>query len=383
MDEKQHSPADGESSEVASAANTGASAQSGKSTGHQRRRLRPAIAVPASVIAIVVAGLVVVGIAMSRSESQSTTTVRNSGATPTAQPGTPAVSGTAAPRLTPAGPPRFATNPVRLQIEALHRPRTIAVDHANTLYIGDWSTGGGLLYKLPAGATTPALLPINGLSGPCAMTFNKRGDLYLLDGCSYAGSTLLKIPAGSSTPVELTAHLPHAAWDIAVDSHDNLYLACHDHSGSQVVKLAPGATEPTVVPQPGLDSVSVLAVDGADNLYEGTVRGAVIKFNPAAPEAVTPLPFPVLGDSKSLQAITVDAAGTVYALTNDSGLEEPKVPAAVTALPAAAPTPTTVNFGDKIHYSAAIVVDDSGIYVATDGSTTNQDGYIVLLRRAE
>ena len=190
-------------------------------------------------------------------------------------------------------------------------PRGLALDSNGDLLIGDWSVQGGRLLRLAAGSTALTVLPITGLAGPCAITINGHGDIFVLDNCSNAGSTLLKIPAGSTTPIELTPNLPAGAKDIAVDTDDNLYLVCSNRFGSWVEKLAPGATNPTELPHPGVDGPSAIAVDLANNVYIAGYPGAVIKLA-AGSNTPTTLPFTGLSENNSPNRITVDAAGTVY-----------------------------------------------------------------------
>jgi hypothetical protein len=293
---------------------------------------------------------------------------------------------TVLPSSTPTTAPRpvFAADPVRLQFNDLNLPKGLAVDSSGNLIIGDWNTEGGRLLKLAAGATAPTVLPITGLGGPCAITINGRNDIYVLDDCSNAGSTLLKIPAGSTTPIELSPKLPAGAKDIAIDTDDNLYLVCSNDYGSWVEKLAPGATNPTELPHPGVDAPSAITVDTDKNVYIADYTGKVIKL-PAGSNTPTALPFTGLSQQIHPTRIAVDAAGTVYvvAVHFDSSSASYSATSTVSALPAGAPAPIPLNFSNMLNQSDGIAVDSSGVYVISDGSTSTDHGYVVLLRRSE
>jgi len=301
----------------------------------------------------------------------------------------PATSSTPAPTSsTPPQPdlrrPKFADAPTRLQFSYPNLLQALAVDKVGNLFIGDWSPQGGRLLKLAAGETMPTVLPVTGLGGLCGITVSARGDIYALDSCSNAGSTLLKIPAGASKPIQLSPSLRAGAKDIAVDNNDNLYLICSNRFGVWVNKLAPGATTPTELSHAGLEYPTAIAVDAGNNLYLGGDNGKVVKY-PIGSDTPITLPFNKLGNKGTVSRIAVDAAGTVYRLntvfTEVNGAT--RGTSGVDALPSGESTPIALNFANILAQSDGIAVDDSGVYVITNGNRTYDPGYMVLLRRTQ
>jgi serine/threonine-protein kinase len=340
------------------------------------------------VVVVLLAVLVVVGVQLSRNR-QSPGVRRDAVSTESAVASTvsaalPAPS-TAVAKPAPTSPalrPVFAGFPVRFQFDDLHLPSSLAVDNAGNLFIGDWNVSGGRLLKLAAGETDPTVLPISGLGGPCGIAVNSRGDLFVIDTCSNAGSTLLKIPAGSSSPIELRPDLPAGAKDIAIDSHDSLYLLCSNRFGGWVKKLAPGSTTPEEFPHSSIDAPTAIAVDADDNVYIAGYPNKVTKF-PADGGAPVDLPFTGLSEQNAPQRIAVDAAGTVYVLAVHYEGVDATATSTVLALPAGSAVPIRLNFGDMLNQSNGIAVDASGVYAITDPAGSNGNGYLVLLRRSE
>ena len=350
---------------------------------------RPVIFLPVALALSVVAALVFVGLQLGRGRTTSEPTVSSPSSTSTAaeistdaaasttQNSTPPPSSTSA-TLHPV----FARYPVRLPFNDLNLPQSLAVDPTGSLFVGDWSVDGGRILQLPAGTTTPTPLPVTGLEGPCAMTVDHQQTLYVLDGCSNAGSRLLKIPAGSTTPIELTPELPAGGKDIAVDSKGNLYLVCSNRFGAWLVKLAPGATKPIELAHDGIESPTSVAVDSSDNVYVAGYPGKLGRIA-AGSTALDVLPFAASGDAY-LSDISVDAGGTVYPLETRTGPAPDYVSTSkIFALPEDASTASELSVDDRLTNLDAIVVDATGIYMTTNGSTPTENGSAWLLRRSE
>jgi serine/threonine-protein kinase len=278
--------------------------------------------------------------------------------------------------------PVFASSPTRLPFTDLNLPQAIAVDSAGNLYVGDWNTQGSRLLKLSPGSTTPVAMPFAGLSNPCAVQVDTKSDVYVLDDCSNAGSRLLKLAAGSSSPIELTATFPAGCKSLAVDSAGNLYFVASNDYGAWALKLAPGSTTPTRLPFTGLQSPTAIAVDAADNVYIAGSPGRVIKLAPGSPNPVT-LPFTGLGSQDLQTGVVVDSGGTVYVTDVKFDPHTYAASSRVLALAPDATESTELPFTNQLGQANGIAVDDAGVYVPSDGSTSQQNsGYVLLLRRA-
>jgi serine/threonine-protein kinase len=275
--------------------------------------------------------------------------------------------------------PVFAAAPARLPFSNLDMPDGIAVDNAGNIYVGDHDTESGRVLKLTPGSAAPTTLPFTGLGGPCALDADTAGDIYVLDNCSNAGSTLLKLPARATSPIELKPELRAGAKDLAVDSAGNLYLVASNRFGAWVYKLEPGSTTPTELPYTGLDSPTAIAVDANDNVYIAGFPGRVIKLQSGSNSPVT-LPFTGLSDMPT--GIAVDAAGTVY--IRDFRFDDATSTSSsrVFALASGATSSTELPF-PYLGQANGIAVNDAGVFVPSYGSSsTDKDGYVLLLRRA-
>jgi DNA-binding beta-propeller fold protein YncE len=129
---------------------------------------------------------------------------------------------------------------VELPFTGLSGPRGVAVDSAGNVYVTD--RGPSRVLKLPAGSSTPVELPFIGLHEAWLLAVDAAGTVYVTD-CPRCPQPppdaqdyrVLKLPAGSSTPVVLPFTGLHFLRGVAVDSAGNVYVA--DFGNSRVLKL--------------------------------------------------------------------------------------------------------------------------------------------------
>jgi serine/threonine protein kinase, bacterial len=93
---------------------------------------------------------------------------------------------------------------------------------------------------------------------------------------------VLKLPAGASSPIVLPFPGLVDAHGLAVDDTGAVYIVDRrSNYDSRVVKLAAGATQPEVLPSSGLEGGNNVAVDSAGAVYVAdTVAGKVVKLTP-------------------------------------------------------------------------------------------------------
>ena len=133
-------------------------------------------------------------------------------------------------------------------------PGGVAVDAAGDVYV---SSGGNNVLNLPAGASTPRVLPFYGLVSPDGVAVDAAGTVYVAD---WGNNRVLKLPTGALVHSELPFSGIQGPFGVAVDTAGNVYVA--DNSNNRVLKLAAGATTPqTLLPFNGLSTPHGVAVD--------------------------------------------------------------------------------------------------------------------------
>jgi serine/threonine-protein kinase len=246
---------------------------------------------------------------------------------------------------------------VVLPFGGLDHPSGVAVDAAGAVY-----ASFGQLLKLPAGASSPTVLPVNGESFAVSPT----GDLYLTSG----HGQVLRLATGATTPTVLFSLSSSDYHGVAVDTTGNVYVA-EDH---QVLKLSPGANAPSVLPLPDLVSPWGIAVDGAGDIYTANLR----RLQEWQPGRSGPVDLPIganppagtYSDDVRPVGVAVDSAGNVYATVeiNVTSENEKTISAddkfQVLKLAPGAHAPTRLAFHGLNNPDAIAVGDDGSVYVA-------------------
>jgi serine/threonine-protein kinase len=204
------------------------------------------------------------------------------------------------------------------------------VDNAGNLYVIEQDNhkfavdNHPRVWKLAAGASSPAQLPFPDLKEPQGVAVDKGGNVYIADAYE---NRVWKLASGSGTPTTLPFTGLKNPAGVAVDAAGNVYVA--DRSTKQIVKLAAGANNSTVLPLPALERVDAVAVDTAGDIYVtdwhdqctapkgpcafqvDTARlgdGRVLKL---AAGSQTPTVLPLTGLDYS-RGVTVDGRGNVF-----------------------------------------------------------------------
>ncbi len=168
-----------------------------------------------------------------------------------------------------------ATSWAVVPVNGLDGPGGLAVDGAGTLYIAGGFHGQPRVLKVPAGQTDPTVLVIP-YASPGGIGVDAAGNVYV----GTDGSGVWKLPAGASNFVSVLREPNYAIGDVAVDHLGNVYFI--DVNRNQVFKLPPGATTATLVPFTDIGRAEALAVDAAGNVYLADARAnRVVKLPPA------------------------------------------------------------------------------------------------------
>lgn len=210
--------------------------------------------------------------------------------------------------------PRWYT-PALARLRQLRKPLlagavAVAVGAAG-LGVGHLVTGSS--HGSSVAAARQVVLPFTGLDfrlSPGGVAVSAAGDVYVTS--QGVSGRLVKLPAGSTTPAVLPVGDLYQPQGVAVDGRGNVYFS---DLNNRVVKSEAGTDAQTVLPFVGLAKPAGLAVDAAGNVYVAD-RGnnQVVKWDAAA-NAVTTLPF---GALRNPSGVAVDDSGGVYVTDTDN-----------------------------------------------------------------
>ena len=181
-------------------------------------------------------------------------------------------------------------------------PGGVALDKAGDVFVTSEGMYGRVV-ELPAGSSTPTVLPFSGLYQPQGLAVDDTGAVYVAD----FNDRVIKLAAGSNSQTVLPFSGLNYPEGVAVDGQGDVYVA--DRGNSRVLKLAPGSNAQTVLPFTGLKNPDGVAVDPAGNVYvTDTDNNRVVELAAGA-AGQTVLPFTGVS---APWGIAVDNAGTVY-----------------------------------------------------------------------
>ncbi|TPG37166.1 serine/threonine-protein kinase PknD [Mycolicibacterium hodleri] len=288
---------------------------------HARQRIhlsRKAIALlvaSIAAVAVVVAGVVIIGRHASDSSSPAASPVGQGYSSQIALPfpeirvaGGVAVDPAGTAYVTAIGTDRVmrlevgATAATQLPISGLKNPQDVAVDAKGDVYVTDSSNDR--VVWLPAGARAAATLPFTGLNDPRGIIASPAGDVYVVD---RGNDRVLFLAAGATTAITLPFTGLNDPRGVAVDASGGVDVT--DTGNNRVMRLAPGSTVAQALPFTGLNDPHGVAIDAKGTVYV-TDRGnaGIVELRPGATAAI-PLPFSGLNDP---QGVAVDGAGNLY-----------------------------------------------------------------------
>ncbi|MGB9308681.1 MAG: serine/threonine-protein kinase PknD [Mycobacterium sp.] len=229
-------------------------------------------------------------------------------------------------------------------------PGGVAVDKAGDVFITSQGMYGRVV-ELPAGSSTPTVLPFSGLYQPQGLAVDGTGAVYVAD----FNNRVVKLAAGSNNQTVLPFTGLNFPEGVAVDGQGNVYVA--DRGNNRVLKLAAGSNTPTVLPFSGLKNPDGVGVDPAGNVYvTDTDNDRVLELG-AGSTAQTVLPF--TGVSVPW-GIGLDAAGAVYVTEHDSNQ--------VMKLPSGSNIPVVLPL-TGLNTPLGVTADNTGnVYVADRGN---------------
>ena len=229
-------------------------------------------------------------------------------------------------------------------------PGGVALDKAGDVFVTSEGMYGRVV-ELPAGSSTPTVLPFSGLYQPQGLAVDSAGAVYVAD----FNNRVVKLAAGSNNQTVLPFAGLNYPEGVAVDGQGNVYVA--DRGNNRVLKLAAGSTNQTVLPFTGLNNPDGVAVDPAGNVYVTDTDNNRVLELAAGSTNQTVLPF--TGVSVPW-GIAVDNTGTVYVTEHDSNQ--------VMKLAAGSNAATVVPL-TGLNTPLGVTVDTAGnVYVADRGN---------------
>jgi serine/threonine protein kinase, bacterial len=187
-------------------------------------------------------------------------------------------------------------------------PGGVALDKAGDVFVTSEGMYGRVV-ELPAGSSTPTVLPFSGLYQPQGLAVDNAGAVYVAD----FNNRVIKLTAGSNAQTVLPFSGLNYPEGVAVDGQGDVYVA--DRGNSRVLKLASGSNAQTVLPFTGLKNPDGVAVDPAGNVFVTDTDNNRVLELAAGAASQTVLPF--TGVSVPW-GIAVDNAGTVYVTQHDA-----------------------------------------------------------------
>jgi serine/threonine protein kinase, bacterial len=197
--------------------------------------------------------------------------------------------------------PAGSSTPTVLPFSGLYQPQGLAVDNAGAVYVADFNNR---VVKLAAGSNTQTVLPFTGLNYPEGVAVDGQGNVYVAD---RGNNRVLKLAAGSNTQAVRPFTDLKNPDGVAVDPAGTVYVT--DTDNNRVVELAAGSNTPTVLPFTGVSVPWGIAVDNTGTVYVTEHdSNQVMKL---AAGSSTPTVLPLMGLNTPL-GVTVDNAGNVY-----------------------------------------------------------------------
>ncbi|MBV8283681.1 MAG: hypothetical protein JO175_03470, partial [Candidatus Eremiobacteraeota bacterium] len=216
--------------------------------------------------------------------------------------------------------------------------RSIAFDRVGDLYVADdyWNS----VEVFGPGKTWPDYVIGWGLNKPTAMTFDRSGNLYVLNSPGWGGyvpaaGSVSVYARGKTTPKYTITKGITYAWTMALDSAENLYVAncpsCSVFAPPSKKRRAPGTisvyahgnSTPARTIASGVAGPNALAFDSAGNLYVANVGKDGLNGSYSAVEVYAP------GSSAPSRTITVgldfpsavafDVTGNLWAANYKAG----------------------------------------------------------------
>jgi serine/threonine-protein kinase len=229
-------------------------------------------------------------------------------------------------------------------------PGGVALDKAGDVFVTSEGMYGRVV-ELPAGSSTPTVLPFSGLYQPQGLAVDNAGAVYVAD----FNNRVIKLAAGSNNQTVLGFTGLNYPEGVAVDGQGDVYVV--DRGNSRVLKLAPGSNTQTVLSFTGLKNPDGVAVDPAGNVYvTDTDNNRVLEL---AAGAATQTVLPFTGVSVPW-GIAVDNTGTVYVTEHDGNQ--------VMKLVSGSNTPTLLPL-TGLNTPLGVTVDNAAnVYVADRGN---------------
>ncbi|MDH6283254.1 hypothetical protein [Prescottella agglutinans] len=235
----------------------------------------------------------------------------------------------------------------------------VAVENG-AVYVANNSDTAKEVLVLPAGASTPSVLPLGKLTEVRAVAV-EDGNVYVLD-----QDRVVLLAAGRSTPTVLPFAGLQQPLGLAVE-HGNVYVA--DTFNQRVLELPVGASTPTELPFRGLDGGPVQIAVGGGDVYVTDMYSKRLFVLPVGALESNVLPY---GAVSRFTGLTVRDGDVYYVdesnmYNRDFGsLGKPPTGGMVRKVPAGTSTPVTLPFSG-FRGLTGIDLDGDRVYIADSG----------------
>ena len=246
--------------------------------------------------------------------------------------------------------------------------RSIAFDRVGDLYVADdyWNS----VEVFGPGKTWPDYVIGWGLNKPTAMTFDRSGNLYVLNSPGWGGyvpaaGSVSVYARGKTTPKYTITKGITYAWTMALDSAENLYVAnCPScsvfdpiskkrNASGTISVYAHGKSAPARTIATGVEGPNALAFDGAGNLWVANYKvGTVTEYAPgqsAPSQTIATAPW------ERPYGLLFDGSQNLYVLNLGPNSTSSGNTGAITVYPPGQTTPSlTIENGIETPFSFAI-----------------------------
>ncbi|WP_433610450.1 hypothetical protein [Prescottella agglutinans] len=235
----------------------------------------------------------------------------------------------------------------------------VAVENG-AVYVANNSDTAKEVLVLPAGASTPSVLPLGELTEVRAVAV-ENGNVYVLD-----QDRVLLLAAGQTTPTVLPFAGLHQPLGLAVED-GNVYVA--DTFNQRVLELPSGTSTPRELSFRGLDGGPVQIAVGDGDVYVSDMYSKRLFVLPVGALESTVLPY---GAVSRFTGLTVRDGDVYYVdesnmYNRDFGsLGRPPTGGTVRMVPAGTSTPVTLPFSG-FRGLTGIDLDGDRVYIADSG----------------
>ena len=233
-------------------------------------------------------------------------------------------------------------------------PQKVAVDGNGNIFLAD--SGGGKLWKIPAGGGTPVQIASGFAGTPYGFTIDGAGNLFVGDTDHFRIVEILA--PGYTTINNVSPVLVAAPLGLAVDTSDNIYVAEASSGGTTAVEEVTAASSYSVIKTLSTSFTKAfgIAVDASGNVFVADQGSNSITELVGGSSSTTH----TYGSFTSPEDIAVDAAGNLYVADNGGGT--------ITELTVGSNYASSLTLAKSLSSPAGVALDGKGdLYYSNGG----------------